>query len=80
MWAGYRDKEEWRKIEKVIAGCGGNFQNCHSSGHANREELLSFVNSIAAKVVVPIHTSVPELFPCLFPNCVRLADGDVMEV
>jgi ribonuclease J len=46
--------------------------HCHCSGHASGMELLTIVNEINPKTVVPIHTEVPELYPIFFGGRVRI--------
>jgi ribonuclease J len=38
-------------------------QGFHSSGHASASELLEIIETIGAKLIIPIHTEHPELFP-----------------
>lgn len=38
-------------------------QGFHSSGHASASELLEIIETIGAKLIIPIHTEYPELFP-----------------
>lgn len=80
MWAAYREKPEWRKTETLIATVGGDFQDCHASGHAHREDLLSFVNALAPKIMIPIHTDLPQTFASRFQNCVCLPNGQTLQV
>jgi ribonuclease J len=35
----------------------------HASGHAGQEELVQFVRDVRPKVLIPIHTEVPRLWP-----------------
>jgi mRNA degradation ribonuclease J1/J2 len=37
----------------------------HSSGHASQGELREIIAAIRPKVLIPIHTEVPELFRSL---------------
>lgn len=37
-------------------------QGFHSSGHASASELLELMETIGAKVIIPVHTEHPELF------------------
>ena len=41
----------------------GSERGFHSSGHASASELLELINIINPRVVIPIHTEKPELFP-----------------
>ena len=45
--------------------------HCHCSGHASGVELVNIVNTINPKIVVPIHTEVPELYPIFFGDKVK---------
>ncbi len=38
-------------------------QGFHNSGHASASELLEVIETIGAKLVIPIHTEHPEFFP-----------------
>lgn len=44
---------------KVVEG----EQGFHSSGHASASELSELMETIGAKIVIPVHTEHPELFP-----------------
>jgi ribonuclease J len=62
------DEERMRKwldkfgLEKV---------RCHCSGHGSGMELGGIVNAIDPKLVVPIHTETPGIYPILFGNRVK---------
>lgn len=40
----------------------------HASGHASQREIAGMVNSIKPKIIIPVHTALPEMFPKLFPD------------
>ncbi len=80
MWSGYREKPDWRKTEALIAAASGDFQDCHASGHAHREDLFSFLTALAPQIIIPIHTNLPREFASRFPNCICLADGQTLRV
>jgi ribonuclease J len=53
--------------------------HCHCSGHGSGIELANIVNKINPKIIVPIHTEVPELYPILFGETVRIVN-DSLEI
>jgi ribonuclease J len=76
QWDGYWDLGmydtvrtwiECRKIPRV---------SIHTSGHASPKDLKTFVEALAPKRVVPIHSFKPELYPQLFDNVEPHADGE----
>jgi ribonuclease J len=49
----------------------------HCSGHGSGIELANIVNKIDPKTVVPIHTQVPELYPILFGDRVKIVSDSL---
>jgi ribonuclease J len=43
----------------------------HASGHAGQEELVQFVRDVRPKVLIPIHTEAPRLWPELLHGMIR---------
>ena len=48
--------------------------HCHCSGHGSGIEIASIVNRIDPKTIIPIHTELPELYPILFGDKVRIVE------
>lgn len=78
MWNGYKDKyaDRFAALQKGGIRC----VDIHTSGHADIPTLKQFVEGIAPKTVVPIHTFYPEQFTELFANVVLHIDNEVFKV
>ncbi|MGI8435687.1 MAG: MBL fold metallo-hydrolase [Chthoniobacterales bacterium] len=57
MWSGYRTKKEWLAAEALLTTRQGAIQACHASGHAHPDQLFDFINALAPRKVLPVHTS-----------------------
>ncbi len=74
-WDGYLEQPAWESVQAAVAQAGGDFQECHTSGHLHADDLVALVQAIRPRTVVPIHTFVPERFRDLLANVVLLEDG-----
>jgi ribonuclease J len=54
-----KQKELW---ENWMDHFGIKFHMAHCSGHASKEDLLHFIKKVNPKMIIPIHTSHPEMF------------------
>jgi ribonuclease J len=79
-WKGYLTKSDWVELQNQIAQVGGDFIPAHVSGHAYVEDIISFVNSVNAKIVIPIHTFEPQMYQDHFSNVCLLNDGQQLEI
>jgi ribonuclease J len=79
-WKGYLTKPDWVNLQKQIAQVDGDFIPAHVSGHAYVEDIVSFVNSVNAKIVIPIHTFEPQMYHEHFSNVRLLNDGQQLEI
>ena len=59
---------EWEKVERWISLLRMDKVHIHSSGHANREDLLQIIQLIKPKTIIPIHTENPKEFRKLLKN------------
>lgn len=75
MWAGYLSNASGKRVSDWLEQRHIGLTLLHSSGHARVEDLQRFAASVAAKQVVPIHTSTPERFGELFRNVRVRNDG-----
>jgi ribonuclease J len=76
MWSGYLSHREGERLRGWLRGRDIELHVIHASGHAAVEDLQLLAAGIAAKVVVPIHTAMPERFASLFDNVKRHNDGE----
>jgi ribonuclease J len=79
-WPGYLTKQDWIELQNKVADAGGDFIMAHVSGHAYIADIVSFVNSVNAKTVIPIHTFEPQMYREHFPNVTILADGEELDL
>lgn len=79
-WLGYLDRPDWTQLMEKLKGVRGDFIKAHVSGHIFTHDIISLVRSIGPKVVVPIHTFVPEAFASHFANTRALSDGQEVAV
>jgi ribonuclease J len=64
-------EEQYDNTDKAIAilkDIGIPSYKVHASGHVNCHALLDFIDQIQPEILVPIHTSSPEMFPKMFPK------------
>lgn len=79
-WKGYLTKQDWVDLQNLIAQVQGDFIPAHVSGHAYVADIISFVNSVNARTVIPIHTFEPQMYQEHFPNVTMLRDGMSFDV
>ena len=79
-WKGYLRNRDWRQLQEQIAQAGGDFVPAHVSGHAYIADIISFVKSVNARTVIPIHTFEPQTYREYFPNVTMLSDGVPFEL
>lgn len=75
-WTGYLTKPDWVELQAHIAQVGGDFVQAHVSGHAYVADIISFVISVNARTVIPIHTFEPQMYRDHFPSVLLLRDGE----
>lgn len=78
LWSGYL-KRDGDDLEGWCQAQGIAFEIHHTSGHAYRKDETHFVERIAPKRLVPIHT-LPQRYPALFPNVQIVPNGVWTEI
>lgn len=79
LWPGYL-KRDGQALERWCKKHGVEFEIHHTSGHAYRKDLLHFVERIAPKRLVPIHTLHPQRYASLYPNVQIVPNGVWAEI
>jgi ribonuclease J len=79
-WHGYLAQPEWAALKTQLAEVGGDFIECHTSGHIFQDDILRFIADVNAREVIPIHTNAPEAFAKAVPSARMVADGEVVEL
>jgi ribonuclease J len=76
QWEGYWDLGMYDNLRAWVESHSIPRVSVHTSGHASPKDLKTFVEALAPKRVVPIHSFKPELYPQLFDNVEPHADGE----
>jgi len=79
MWQGYLEKDKaFDELRAYLQERGVRTEMLHTGGHAGLTDLMKLVDAVNPKVVIPIHSSHPEMLQTHTAN-VRLAnDGEVI--
>ncbi len=81
MWEGYRRSERTARFLAWASEAGLTVESLHTSGHATQATLRKTVETLAPRMVVPIHTFHPEMYGGMLEGAVReLGDGVVLDL
>jgi ribonuclease J len=80
MWSGYLNMPEYQKVRAAFDSAGAMFAQIHTSGHACRNDLVEFAESLAPRYLVPIHSFTWDQHLGAFQNIMRLRDGEVFTI
>lgn len=80
FWRGYLQRPEWTQLQTELRTARGDFAVAHTSGHAYVSDLITFVRSVNAKTVIPVHTFEGYRFADHFTNTRLLGDGETLTV
>lgn len=80
MWHGYLERDNWQRTQYVISAAGGQFVECHTSGHASVPDLVRLIHDLHPRRTVPIHTERPEALKELVSGVEIAQDGKVIFV
>lgn len=73
LWSGYLEKHSH------IDPLKDSLIHCHTSGHANIKDLQEFVQRIAPRKLIPIHTEYAQMYSQLFnASVITQKDGEVL--
>jgi mRNA degradation ribonuclease J1/J2 len=56
------------------------YQYLHTSGHARINDLKAFVNNLAPKKIIPIHSFYPECYQDFFKDVQMIEDGEEIKI
>jgi len=79
-WKGYLDRPAWQECQKHLEDAQGDLVPRHASGHIYEQDLVKFVEGVAPKTIIPIHTFEPAGFHKHFGNVTRLTNGERFRV
>lgn len=78
-WGGY--KEQDKKLLDLAHSLKMNIHHLHTSGHAYRADITTFLNDVNPKLVIPIHSDKVEEFKDLTDANVRvMEDGEIISI
>jgi len=79
-WSGYLQNDDWKATQRALESSGGRLREVHTSGHMLSADIPKFVNAVAAKRIVPVHTFEPDTFSNHFDTVLSVTDGQPFEV
>ncbi len=69
--------------EEFKAKCGKKgieIEHVHTSGHAKPDDLKAFASALKTKMIIPIHTFVPNSYLSMFKNVKVLDDREIVDL
>ena len=80
LWEGYLKQDSGLELQAWGEAHGIPLKLLHTSGHASPADLKRFAEAIDPKVVVPIHSFMPERYQELFPRTQVHQDREPWEI
>ena len=80
LWEGYRDSDYQKKFEEHLKNRSFSSISIHTSGHASLLDIKRVIEGLNPKIIVPIHTMMPEAFKGISSKIKLLVDGAEYEV
>lgn len=75
LWQGYRDNDFQQNFEEHLKNNGFSIMSLHTSGHASLKDITKLIEGLNPKIIIPIHTMMPDSFKNLSKKVKLLADG-----
>jgi len=75
LWDGYLKDKRYKALFDWLKDNNIQLIHCHTSGHAPLPDLKRFAEALSPKMLVPVHTFVPDLYTEYFKNVVCKNDG-----
>ena len=76
LWEGYLKQKSGLELQAWADAHSVPLQPLHTSGHASPADLKRFAAGLNPKVLVPIHSFMPEAYGQLFPRVEAHDDGE----
>ena len=80
LWQGYRDSDYQQRFEEQLKNNGFSMKLVHTSGHASIVDIERLIEGLNPKVIIPIHTMIPDAFLGISEKVKLLKDGIEYEV
>lgn len=80
QWSGYAAKSREQIFRRMLEQRRFSLRHLHTSGHATRDDLRSFVRAIQPKILIPMHTEHPEEYESLGGVSRIVHDGMELEI
>ena len=80
LWSGYLKDERNKPLLEWLDNNNIPLVHCHTSGHAPLADLKRFAKALAPKILVPIHSFVPDSYTDFFENVSVKQDGQWWEL
>ncbi len=79
-WKGYREQRQGKEVEQSLEAAGVKTRSAHVGGHINAESLKALLRRLNPARIIPIHTRAASLLEAEFTNCVRLNNGQTLNL
>lgn len=79
-WAGYLERPEWKSLTDSAMKNPLHLIPLHTSGHILSQDIVRFVEAIAPRRLIPVHTFEPTAFQRRFDNVCLPQDGETVLV
>lgn len=79
-WQGYREQRRGQETERSLAVAGVQTRSAHVGGHINAKSLKALLRRLNPARIIPIHTRAAGLLEAEFANCVRLKNGQTLNL
>lgn len=79
-WHGYLEQSEWETVREKLTSVNGDLYEVHTSGHMLSADIVSLIEKMKPKTIVPVHTFEPDQFKKYFDNVVQIQDGVEHEI
>lgn len=80
LWPGYLNEERYAWFRQWLSSYKIPLTRCHTSGHASVRDLKKFAAALSAKILIPIHSEMPDYYSELFDNVQLQKDGEWLEI
>ena len=79
-WHGYLEQPEWETVREKLNYVNGDLYEVHTSGHMLSADIVSLIEKMNPKIIIPVHTFEPERFSDHFDNVLLQTDGQPFEI
>jgi ribonuclease J len=78
MWEGYLEQPYTQAFKAYLKDRGVTWHNIHTGGHATLDALKRMVERLNPKMLIPVHTQVPQEFLRYFSKVKLVRDKELV--